>query len=118
VIAGTAEAACLVDANLLRFAGEGTFPAGSLRILLETEPYDHCNFTAGPTATGNGLKGFVSGLLSMSYADESVRRLLDLEGLTEWLPGRTDRYGALERAVDELGFYGLDGQINANDYQP
>jgi ABC-type phosphate/phosphonate transport system substrate-binding protein len=118
VIAGTADAACLVDANLLRFASENAIAAGSLRILLATEPYDHCNFTAGPTAGGHGLEGFVSGLLSMSYGDESIRRLLDLEGLTEWLPGRTDRYAALERAVDELGFYGPDGQINADDYQP
>ena len=36
----------------------------------------------------------------MSYADPDVRPLLDLEGLKQWLPGRTRAYAQLERAVD------------------
>lgn len=118
VLAGAADAACLVDANLLRFASEAATPAGSLRVLLETEPYDHCNFTAGPAADGHGLAAFVDSLLSMSYGDDSVRRLLDLEGLTQWLPGRSEGYRALDRAVDLLGFYSATGEIDAADYQP
>jgi phosphonate transport system substrate-binding protein len=41
-----------------------------------------------------------------------------LEGLTQWLPARTDRYAALEQAVDETGFYDRDGRIGALDYRP
>ena len=42
-------------------------------------------------------------LLEMSYADPDVRRLLDLEGLKQWLPGRTEGYEHLARAVNRFG---------------
>ena len=57
-------------------------------------------------------------LLSMSYADETVRPLLDLEGLTRWLPGRTSGYDVLNTAVDLLGFYDAAGTVTASDYRP
>ncbi len=57
-------------------------------------------------------------LLAMSYADPTVRPLLDLEGLTEWRPGRTSGYAALETAVDETGFYDAEGNVTAADYRP
>ena len=39
-------------------------------------------------------------LLSMSYDDPQVRPLLDLEGLKQWKPGRTEKYALLARAID------------------
>lgn len=115
---GHADAACLLDANTLLFAREGTLPAGSIRILAQTEPYDHCTMAVGPGADPSAVESFTSLLLGMSYADPSVRPLLDLEGLKKWLPARTDRYGALERAVDETGFYDSAGNLGADDYRP
>jgi len=47
-----------------------------------------------------------------------VRRLLDLDGLTQWLPGRLDGYAAAESAVDGSGFYGRDGRLTATGYHP
>lgn len=38
--------------------------------------------------------------IEMSYNYPAVRSLLDMEGLTRWLPGRTSGYALLERAVD------------------
>jgi hypothetical protein len=35
----------------------------------------------------------------MDYADPEVRPLLDMEGLTKWLPGRTSGYALLARAI-------------------
>ena len=43
-------------------------------------------------------------LLEMSYADPEVRRLLDLEGLKQWVPGRTEGYALLARAVDRFRY--------------
>ena len=40
----------------------------------------------------------------MSYADPEVRPLLDLEGLKQWLPGRTEGYALLAEAVDRFGY--------------
>jgi len=74
--------------------------------------------TAGPSSPEGLVDEFVEHLLGMSYSDPDVRALLDLEGLTQWLPGRVDGYSPLERAVDEAGFYSGDGQISATNYRP
>jgi phosphonate transport system substrate-binding protein len=115
--AGEVDAACMIDANHLLFLREGTLPSGSTRVLTQTGPYDHCNMTvlAGEGADA-AVERFGRLLLSMSYADPSVRPLLDLEGLTEWKAGRTSGYAALERAVDEAGFYDASGA--ADGYRP
>jgi ABC-type phosphate/phosphonate transport system substrate-binding protein len=105
----------MIDANLLLFAREGVLPSGSVRVVGQTAPYDHCNLTAGP---GADTQTFTELLLSMSYGDDEARPLLDLEGLKQWLPGRTDGYAALEAAVSTTGFYQQDGEIGATGYRP
>jgi phosphonate transport system substrate-binding protein len=107
LVAGTVDAACMIDGNHLAFIKEGTLSAGGTRVLAQTEIYDHCNFTvihgglrAGPQAA---LDRFGELLLSMSYDDPQVRPLLDLEGLKQWRPGRTHGYAPLARALDRFG---------------
>lgn len=100
------DAACVLDANLLLFGRDGTWPAGSVRVLETTGRYDHCNMTVleAPGAAPDPRLGRFTGLLlSMDYEDPSVRHLLDLEGLKAWKPGRTEGYAPLEEAVDRLG---------------
>lgn len=116
--AGSVDAACMTDANLLVFGKDGTLPSDGLRVLAATVAYDHCNMTAGPAADPALIERFTELLLGMSYADPDVRPLLDLEGLTRWVPGRTDGYAALEQAVNETAFYHEDGRIGALDYRP
>jgi ABC-type phosphate/phosphonate transport system substrate-binding protein len=88
----------VIDGNRLAFAREGLFAPNQLRVLLQTAPYDHCNFTV--LADTPAIARFRELLLAMSYDDPAVRPLLDMEGLTRWLPGRTSGYALLERAVD------------------
>lgn len=102
LLAGTVDAACVIDGNRLAFAREGLLAPGAVRVVHQTAPYDHCNMTVlddGHPA----IARFVEVLLAMSYDDPVVRPLLDLEGLTRWLPGRTTGYAALERAVTRDG---------------
>jgi phosphonate transport system substrate-binding protein len=137
------DAACMIDSNLLLFGREGVLPAGAVRVLAQTPPYDHCTMTAGPSVsaadagpwagaddagpagdadTGISDKSDISRfgelLLGMDYADASLRPLLDLEGLKEWRPPRLSGYEQLERAVDLAGFYDADGAITADGYRP
>jgi ABC-type phosphate/phosphonate transport system substrate-binding protein len=131
------DAACMIDSNLLLFGREGVLPAGAVRVLAQTPVYDHCTMTAGPSAVAAGGEGGARGargarraagnsdisrfgalLLGMDYADAQLRPLLDLEGLKEWRPPRLSGYEQLERAVDEAGFYGENGEITAADYRP
>jgi phosphonate transport system substrate-binding protein len=113
-----ADAAAIIDANHLAFGRDGTVPAASLRIIGQTEPFDHCNLTVVDTAPADEVARLRDLLLSMSYGDETVRHLLDLEGLTRWLPGRATGYEVLNTAVDLLAFYDPEGVITASDYRP
>jgi ABC-type phosphate/phosphonate transport system substrate-binding protein len=103
LMAGRADAACLIDANHLAFARDGTLGGEKTRVLAQTGPYDHCNFTVLDGAPQASLALFRELLLGMSYGDAEVRPLLDLEGLKRWLPGRVSGYAQLERAVDRFG---------------
>lgn len=114
---GEIDAAVMIDGNHLGFHADGTLPPGATRILAQTGLYDHCNFTTSPDAPEALVRRFVDLLMGMSWEDAAVRPLLELEGLKQWLPGRTSGYGLLERAVDEQGFYGADGRILAADYR-
>ncbi|MGB6941346.1 MAG: phosphate/phosphite/phosphonate ABC transporter substrate-binding protein [Bryobacteraceae bacterium] len=111
LIRGDCDAACLIDGNLLLFAQEGTLPAGSVRTIATTPLYDHCNFTVIDGRMSDSVELFRKLLLGMSYEDPEVRRLLDLEGLKRWLPGRTDGYQLLSNAVDHFGY--LDQFVRA-----
>ncbi len=97
LLAGKVDAACVIDGNHVAFAREGLYAPGSLRVLLQTARYDHCNFTV--LAETPATARFCEILLAMSYDDAAVRPLLDMEGLKAWLPGRTSGYELLERAV-------------------
>jgi phosphonate transport system substrate-binding protein len=113
---GEVDAACLIDANLVAFAREGTIEAGSVRILTRTDPYDHCTVTVFDDADDAVVQRFVELLCSMSYNDPAVRPLLQLEGLREWRRGRTSGFRQLEADVDLLGFYAADGAVIADGY--
>ncbi len=118
LVTGEVDAACMIDANHLLFAKEGTLGAGSTRVIAQTPPFDHCNMTVVDGAPADLVERFARLLLSMDYADPDVRPLLDLEGLTRWVPGRVTGYPALEQAVDETGFYDDKGMVTAVDYRP
>jgi ABC-type phosphate/phosphonate transport system substrate-binding protein len=117
LLAGATDAACMIDGNHLLFISEGTLPSGATRVLTQTAPYDHCNFTVVPGAPVGCMPRFRELLLGMSYDDPEVRPLLDLEGLKVWREGRLEGYEALERAVDEAGFYDADGNITIDGYR-
>ena len=111
LISGAADAACMIDGNYQAFIGDGLFPPFSTVALTHTEPFDHCNMTVGPAGSKPLVDGFVARLLAMSYDDPDVRPLLDLEGLTRWLPARLEGYQALNDAVTEFKFYNDDGSL-------
>lgn len=103
LMAGRVDAACLLDGNHLWFTKQGLLPADQTRILCETEPYDHCNFTVLDDAPRDQIARFRELLLGMRYDDPQVRPLLDLEGLKVWKEGRVDGYAPLARAIDRFG---------------
>jgi ABC-type phosphate/phosphonate transport system substrate-binding protein len=115
LMAGAADAACMIESNYHFFSAEGVLQPGSTRVLSRTPCYDHCNMTAGPVPSPDLIERFRELLLGMSYADPDVRSLFDLEGLKAWKEGREEGYKELESAVDALGFYDRQGNITCMD---
>ena len=118
LMAGAVDAACVIDGNHLQFTREGTLPSGATRIIAQTQPFDHCNMTIGPSVAPAEAERFKRLLLGMSYADAELRQLFDLEGLRSWCDGRTSGYAPLEQAVDQLAFYDAEGNVIAREYRP
>ena len=110
-LAGEVDAACVLDANHLGFGRDGTLPPGSVRVVAQTRPYDHCNFTVLDTARAEAVERFVTLLRGQRYDDPAVRPLMDLEGLKAWRIGRVSGYAALAAACDRFGYLDawLDG---------
>jgi phosphonate transport system substrate-binding protein len=102
LLRGEVAAACILDANHLAFAREGTISSGSTSVLAQTPAYDHCNFTVLDDIHAEEIAQFRDLLLAMSYSDADVRPLLDLEGLKQWVPGRVSGYAQLSAAVDRF----------------
>lgn len=117
LVAGSADAACLIKGNYTAWLADGTLPSDATRVLAETPAYDHCNFTVGPSAAPALIERFRALLMAMSYDDPALRPLMDLEGLTAWRDGRVAGYEALEAAVDASSFYASDGTITEDDYR-
>jgi ABC-type phosphate/phosphonate transport system substrate-binding protein len=116
LMAGRADAACMLEWNYRSFIGDGLFPPLQTVVLARTDPYDHCNMTAGPAAPQSAVAKFRDALLAMDPADPEVKRLFELEGLTKWCDVRLDAYAALDAAVDALGFYDARGTILRAEY--
>ena len=103
---GTADAACVLDANYAVFINEGTLDPGTTRVLATTPPFDHCNFTTRADLPEQRVKPFLDVLLGMSFQDPEIRVFMEMEGLKKWLPARTSGYAQLEKAVERFNFYG------------
>ena len=48
------------------------------------------------------VQRFTQAMLAMDYQQPEQKRIMDLEGLTRWVPGRTEGYQELEDEAREL----------------
>ncbi len=78
---------------------QGSVNSALVHSVWTSPPYNHCNFTALPDFDAGLAKRWTEALLGMSYNDPRWRRLMDLEGLTSWLPGRKAGYEVLTTAL-------------------
>lgn len=104
LMAGEVAATAMLDLNWQRWSTDGTLDPAKYKVLLTTQRFDHCVFAVkkdfAPELEGPWLKT----LMSMSYDNPDHREMMDLEGLKEWLPGRTTGFAALTAAVANQGF--------------
>jgi ABC-type phosphate/phosphonate transport system substrate-binding protein len=87
--------------SALTAAGDATVAA--LEVVWESEPYNHCNFTALPTVDDEQADAWVEHLLAMNWDDPDHRRILELEGLREWKRPELEGYEPLLAAMTAQG---------------
>ncbi|MCA9223337.1 MAG: PhnD/SsuA/transferrin family substrate-binding protein, partial [Planctomycetales bacterium] len=93
-----ADACAMLDFNWDRWSADGTINPDELRILATTDKFDHCVFTVRDDFPPDKEQQWLEVLFSMSYDNPQHREMMDLEGLKQWLPGRTSGFDALAEA--------------------
>ena len=63
----------------------------------------HCNFTALDSLDESRAETWVTHLLAMSWDDPEHRRILELEGLREWVRPQLAGYATLTEAMEAQG---------------
>ncbi|MSQ21757.1 MAG: phosphate/phosphite/phosphonate ABC transporter substrate-binding protein [Dehalococcoidia bacterium] len=103
---GEADACALLDLNWNRWSTDGTANPREYGILATTEKFDHCVFTVREEFPHDVEREWLKVLFSMKYDDPKHREMMDMEGLKQWLPGRTTGFGPLAHAVEMDLFLG------------
>src|SRR5881227_719495 len=96
---GNADAGTIGDLVWVNEQAAGHIDASQIRVLYTTPGFDHCMFDALPTLPASTREQFQRALFSMKWDNPRHRRLLELEGLREWLPPREEGYQSLENAL-------------------
>jgi phosphonate transport system substrate-binding protein len=96
---GNADAGALGYTTWIRELEQGSVNSSLIQSIWTSPPYCHCNFTALPDFDTEVASRWTQALLRMDYSESRWRRLMDLEGLTAWLPGQKMGYEDLSEAL-------------------
>ena len=102
---GRAQAGTVGDLIWTSEQAAGRIDPNKIEILYTTPGFDHCMFDAHPKADRGKLDAFQRALFAMKWEVPEHRRLLELEGLKEWMPPREDGYASLRAALDEQAYW-------------
>ena len=102
---GGASACAMLDLNWVGWTADGTIDTRQFGIIGETDRFDHCVFTARYDLEAGAERRWLAALFAMRYDNPDHRAMMDLEGLTAWMPGRTSGFGPLAAAVAAERFF-------------
>lgn len=102
---GEAAASAMLDLNWHAWAKQGRIDTQRFSIVATTDLFDHCVFTVRDDFPVEVEQRWLMTLFSMDYNNPKHREMMDLEGLTQWLPGRTSGFGPLSEAVERQRFF-------------
>lgn len=94
-----------IKPNYEAWIADGTLDGNQLKIIGETNSFDHCIFTGRENLDESLLQKLSDVLMMMDYNKEEDKEILDLEGLKEWVPGRTSNFEEIRKAVEYLDFF-------------
>lgn len=98
---GKAPAGTIGDLIWVTEQAAGHIDSNIIESIWVTPGFDHCMFDALPTIASEKLEPFKKALFAMKWEVPAHRRLLELEGLKEWLPPRETGYDSLSAAIED-----------------
>jgi ABC-type phosphate/phosphonate transport system substrate-binding protein len=98
---GRADAGTVGDLIWVTEQAAGRVDRSRIDVLWTTPGFDHCMFDALPSLDGGRARAFQDALFAMSWEEPAHRRILELEGLKQWLPPREEGYQSLRAALDD-----------------
>ena len=101
---GDAHAGTVGDLIWVMEQAAGHVDTSLLKSIWTSPPFDHCMFDSLPTLDKGKIERFKSALFKMTWDNPDHRRLLELEGLKQWLPPREEGYDSLRAAIAEQGY--------------
>jgi phosphonate transport system substrate-binding protein len=96
---GDADAGAVGDLVWLMEQSAGRVDPRLIESLWTTPGFDHCMFDALPDMDSKKVADFQAALFAMQWDNPAHRRLLELEGLKQWLPPREGGYESLRLAL-------------------
>jgi ABC-type phosphate/phosphonate transport system substrate-binding protein len=96
---GKADAGTIGDLIWVNEQAAGHVDSSTLAVLYTTPGFDHCMFDAMPSFPQASREAFQRALFAMKWENPRHRRLLELEGLRQWMPPREEGYRSLEKAL-------------------
>lgn len=96
-----ADAGAVGDLIWVNEQAAGHVDPSMISVLYTTPGFDHCMFDALPALAAEKREGFQRMLFAMKWENPDHRRLLELEGLREWMPPREEGYRSLEKALEQ-----------------
>ena len=100
---GRAQAGAVGDLIWVAEQSAGRVDSNKVEVLWTTPGFDHRMFDALPTLPQEKADAFRRALFAMHWNDARHRRLMELEGLREWVPPREEGYQSLVAALTAAG---------------
>ena len=98
---GSADAGAIGHVTWLGEVAAGHVNTDLVRSVWTSPPYCHCNFTALPDLDPKLAQRWTEALFAMEYNHPKWHRIMELEGLTAWVPGRKEGYETLTKALSQ-----------------
>ena len=105
VLDGRADAGAIGSPFWAKVQSEHLVPAGALREIWTSPPYNHCMFTTRPDLDPAVAAQFAKALSAMSYDNPTHRPVLEAEGLKRWVEPHLGGYGSLREAAGRQGLF-------------
>ncbi|WP_416148961.1 phosphate/phosphite/phosphonate ABC transporter substrate-binding protein [Salipaludibacillus sp. HK11] len=105
LMAGTVDAAVALDLNWDAWIKDGTIDENQLVCIETTELFDHCIFVAQPDFSKGKFMEWETVLHRMDYNNEDHKKMMEMEGLKEWVEGRITGFQQIREANDYLKLF-------------